>query len=145
MRKRIALLGSSGSIGKSTLRVVRHLSNELEIVAIAARSNIDLLYEQAIEFSPQLIGVFDPEKALELQNRLPHIPVVAGMEGIQTVARFEGADFVMLAMTGSAGFLPAVAAIEAGKQIGIANKEIFGMSRSFSCRILETSISTDSD
>src|SRR3990167_828039 len=122
-RKRIALLGSTGSIGKSTLQVVRHLSEELEIVSLAAKSNIDLLYEQAIEFAPKLIAVFDLDRALELQKRLPHIPVLGGIEGITAAASFEEADFVMLAMTGSAGLLPAVAAIQAGKQIGLANKE----------------------
>jgi 1-deoxy-D-xylulose-5-phosphate reductoisomerase len=124
MPKRIALLGSTGSIGTSTLRVARHLPDDLEIAALAAKSNIDLLYTQALEFSPKLIAVFDPDKALALQKRLPHIPVLAGMDGLKAVASFEGADFAMLAMTGSAGLLPAVAAIEAGKQIGLANKEV---------------------
>ena len=124
MRKRIALLGSTGSIGKSTLRVVRHLPNDLEIAALAAKSNIDALYKQALEFSPKLIAVFDKEKALILQKKLPSIPVLGGMEGLRAVASFEGADFTMLAMTGSAGLLPAVSAIEARKQIGIANKEV---------------------
>jgi len=124
MRKRIALLGSTGSIGQSTLRVVRHLPDDLEIATLAAKSNIELLYEQALEFSPKLIAVHDEVQALRLQKRLPHIPVLAGMEGIQAAASFEGADYAMLAMTGSAGLLPAVAAIESGKQIGLANKEV---------------------
>lgn len=124
MRKRISLLGSTGSIGESTLRVVRHLPEELEIAALAAKSNIELLYKQALEFPPKLIAVFDPDKALILQKWLPHIPVLAGMDGLKAVASFEGSDFAMLAMTGSVGLLPAVAAIEAGKQIGLANKEI---------------------
>ncbi len=121
--KRISILGSTGSIGISTLRVARHLSEELEVVALAAKSNIDLLFSQALEFSPKLIAVFDQDRALELQKRLPRIPILAGMEGLQAAASYEGADFVMLAMTGSAGLLPAVAAIQAGKQIGLANKE----------------------
>jgi 1-deoxy-D-xylulose-5-phosphate reductoisomerase len=124
MRKKIAVLGSTGTIGRTTLKVVRHLSSELEIVALAAKSNIDLLYAQALEFSPQLIAVFDPEKAHLLAKRLPHIPVLAGMDGLKAVASFEEADFCMLAMTGSVGLLPAISAIESGKQIGLANKEI---------------------
>ncbi len=123
-RKRIALLGSTGSIGKSTLRVVRHLPEDLEIATLAAKSNIDALYHQALEFHPKLIAVYDEGQALLLQKRLPHIPVIPGMEGLIAAASFEGADFTMLAMTGSAGLLPAVAAIEARKQIGLANKEI---------------------
>ena len=123
MRKKISILGSTGSIGQSTLRVIRHLSDDLEVAALAARSNIEELFIQAIEFSPKLIAVFDPDKALELQRRLPHIPVLAGMEGLETVASFEGTDFAMLAMTGSVGLLPLGAAIRARKQIGLANKE----------------------
>lgn len=124
MRKRISLLGSTGSIGTSTLQVVRHLKEELEVVALAARSNIELLQKQAEEFRPKLIAVHDVEQARRLQKKLPSIPVLAGMEGLQEVARFSQADFTMLAMSGSAGLLPAVAAIEAKKQIGLANKEV---------------------
>jgi len=124
MRKKIALLGSTGSIGTSTLQVVRHLKEDLEIVALAAKSNIDLLEAQAREFSPKLIAVYEHSAALTLQKRLPHIPVLAGMDGLRAAAAFSSADFTMLAMTGSAGLLPAIAAIEAGKQIGLANKEI---------------------
>ncbi len=76
--KKIAVLGSTGSIGKSTLKVARHLPNDLQIVALAAKSNIDLLYAQACEFSPQLIAVFDPVAAQILSKKLPHIPVLAG-------------------------------------------------------------------
>src|SRR5690242_19532033 len=97
-RKRIALLGSTGSMGTSTLRVVQHLSEHFEIAALAAKSNIDLLYTQALEFHPKLIAVFDKGQALILQKRLPHIPVLGGMEGLQAAASFEGADFTMLAM-----------------------------------------------
>ncbi|HSX38955.1 MAG TPA: 1-deoxy-D-xylulose-5-phosphate reductoisomerase [Chlamydiales bacterium] len=123
-RKKISLLGSTGSIGKSTLRVARHLKNDLEIIALAAKSNIELLYSQALEFSPKLIAVFEEDQAMRLQKRLPHIPVLFGIDGLKTAASFEEADFTMLAMTGSAGLIPAAAAIEAGKQIGLANKEI---------------------
>lgn len=124
MRKRIAVLGSTGSIGTSTLKVVRHLNKEMEIVALAAKSNIDLLEKQAREFHPKLLAVYDLNAAQALQKKLPDIPVLAGMEGLKSVAAFAQADFAMLAMTGSAGLLPAIAAIEAGKQIGLANKEV---------------------
>ncbi|HSX26821.1 MAG TPA: 1-deoxy-D-xylulose-5-phosphate reductoisomerase [Chlamydiales bacterium] len=124
MRKRIAVLGSTGSVGTSTLRVARHLKDDLEIVALAAKSNIDELEKQAREFSPKLVAVFEVEAARELQRRIPGIPVVAGMEGLKAVASFGEADFAMLAMTGSVGLLPAIAAIESGKEIGLANKEV---------------------
>lgn len=122
MEKRISVLGSTGSIGTSTLRVARHLNHQ--VVALAAKSNIELLEKQALEFSPQLIAVFDENPARILQKKLPSIPVLSGMEGLKAVAAFAESDFTMLAMTGSAGLIPAIAAIEAGKQIGLANKEI---------------------
>ncbi len=122
MSKRIALLGSTGSVGTMTLQVARHLPEDLKIVALAAKSNIDLLEKQAREFQPELLAVFDEGPALALQKRLPHIPVLAGMEGLKAVAI--SADFSLFAMTGSAGVIPALSAIQAKKQIGIANKEI---------------------
>lgn len=121
MEKKIALLGSTGSIGTSTLKIAKHLN--FSVVAIAAKSNIDLLEKQAHEFSPKLIAVFDEKAAKVLQTRLPHIPVLSGDYGLKAVAAFEEANFTMLAMTGSAGIIPAIAAIEAKKQIGLANKE----------------------
>ncbi len=122
MRKKIAVLGSTGSIGTGTLRVAKHLG--LKVVALAAKSNIDLLEAQAHEFSPELIAVFEEGAAKVLQNRLPHIPVLHGFDGLKKVAALESADFTMLAMTGSCGIIPAIAAIEAKKQIGLANKEV---------------------
>ena len=124
MRKRIAILGSTGSIGTSTLQVIRHFPDEFEVVVLAAKKNISALYEQALEFQPKFLAVYDPTLALQLQKQLPHIPVLSGIEGVQAAASYSKVDFVMLAMTGSAGLLPAVAAIEAGKQIGLANKEV---------------------
>lgn len=124
MRKKIAILGSTGSVGTSALSVARHLKDDVEVVALAAKSSITLLEKQALEFRPQLIAVYDKTAALTLQKRLPHIPVLAGMDGLQAVASLASVDFVLLAMAGSEGLIPALAAIEAGKQIGIANKEI---------------------
>ena len=124
MRKKIAVLGSTGSIGKGTLEVARHLKNEVDIVALAAKSNIELLETQAREFSPHLLAVYDETKALELQKRIPEIPVLAGMEGLKAIASFDKAEFIMLAIMGSSGLIPALSAIDAGKQIGLATKEV---------------------
>ena len=121
--KRIAILGSTGSIGTSTLAVIRHLKSQFKITALAAHQNIDLLEEQAREFNPLLIAVYDINKAIELQRRLPHIKVLSGMEGICEVAAFSDIDTVISAMTGARGLVPTVKAIEAGKDIGLANKE----------------------
>lgn len=125
MRKKLTILGSTGSIGTKALDVVRAFPQDFEVAALAARSNIDLLEKQAKEFSPRLIAVFDEAQAQKLRKRVPHLPILCGMEGIVAAARFEEAHFALLAMTGSAGLLPALEAIEAGKQIGIANKEAF--------------------
>jgi len=122
--KKISILGSTGSIGTSTLEVVRHLGDDYTVVALAARRNIDLLEQQAKEFHPQLIAVFDHDKAAELQKRLPNIEVVAGGEGAVAVATHSEANFVVSAMSGLAGLLPTIEAIKAGKDVGLANKEV---------------------
>lgn len=124
MLRKISILGSTGSIGQSTLQIARHLKGEFEVVALAARSNIDLLYHQAIEFSPQIIAVYDPTQAKLLQERLPDTPVLSGMEGLKEVASGSSADMVVSAMTGSVGIEPTLSAIEAGKNIALANKEV---------------------
>ena len=124
MRKRVAVLGSTGEVGKRVLDVARHLQNDLEIVALAAKSNIDLLYSQALEFSPRMIAVFDSNQAQILAQKIPSIPVIPGIEGLIPAACLAESDFCVFAMSGSVGLIPAIAAIEAGKQIGLANKEI---------------------
>ena len=124
MKKKIAILGSSGSIGTATLQVVRHLPEQFQVASLAVRSNIELLERQIQEFSPEFVAVFDEKKALELQKKCPHVRVLAGREGLRETASHFGIDFVMLAMSGSDGVEPALAAIEAKKQIGLANKEI---------------------
>ncbi len=122
--KRIALLGSTGSIGESTLQVVRHLGPEkVQVVALAAHSQIDLLEQQAKEFHPTLIAVYEKARALELQRRLPHIKVVGGAEGVEEVATHPQANMLLSAMVGSVGLRPTLAAIRAGKDIALANKE----------------------
>jgi 1-deoxy-D-xylulose-5-phosphate reductoisomerase len=122
--KKIAILGSTGSIGTSTLKVVRHLKKDFQVVAIAAHSQIDILQQQALEFHPEIIGVFQKEKAFELQKRLPNFKVVGGMEGMQEVASYHSVEFVVSAIVGMAGLIPTLSAIKSGKTIGLANKEV---------------------
>lgn len=133
--KKVALLGCSGEIGKKTLQVARHLKEEIEIVALAAQSNCDLVYEQAIEFSPKLIALYDKEAASHLQKKLPTISVLAGIEGLEQVAACSDADFIMLAIPGNVALLPTVAAIRAGKQLGLANKEVLVSGGKFLCNL----------
>ncbi|MES2121781.1 MAG: 1-deoxy-D-xylulose-5-phosphate reductoisomerase [Chlamydiota bacterium] len=124
MGKKISILGSTGSIGENTLNVVRHLGGELQVVAIAAKSNIDALEKQAREFSPEIIAVYDKEKALVLQKRLPHCKDVGGLEGLIEAACVSSADVVVSAMSGSLGIAPTLEAVESGKTIALANKEV---------------------
>ena len=112
-KKRISILGSTGSIGKSTLDVVRNLKDQFTVTVLACGSNIDLLEQQVKEFSPRLVAVFDEDKALELKKRLPHVPVLAGMMGLIEAASFSDVDIVMSAITGAIGIRPTVAAIKA--------------------------------
>lgn len=121
--KRIAILGSTGSIGRNALNVVRHLPTQLKVVALAARENITLLEQQALEFQPSLIAVYQVEKARELQKRLPGFTVLGGMEGLKAVAACEEAELVVSAIAGTVGLQPTIEAILAGKDIGLANKE----------------------
>ncbi len=125
MTKYLTVLGSTGSIGKSTLDVVRHMpKGQVEILALAAHSNIDLLEQQAREFSPHLIAVFDTCQAKKLAPRLPHIPIIAGLEGLCQAATFAESGLVVAAISGTLGITPTVAAIKAGKNIALANKEV---------------------
>lgn len=122
--KSITVLGSTGSIGKNTLEVVRKLSQHFEIFALAAHSNIELLYQQALEFKPKFIAVYDEEKAKILQSQLPHISIIPGLEGLIEVASHQDVDIVLAAMSGSIGIFPAIEAIKKGKRIALANKEV---------------------
>lgn len=122
--KRIAILGSTGSIGTNSLHIANHLGKEtIRVVALAAKSNIALLEQQAKQFSPEIIGVYEKEQAVILQQKLPHIQVVGGMEGLLAVASYDQADMVISAMAGTLGLAPTVAAIQSGKSVGLANKE----------------------
>jgi len=124
MEKAIAVLGSTGSIGVNTLNVARHLGQEaIRVEVLAALQNIDLLEQQALEFKPSLIVVFDEAKARELQTRLPTYEIMSGMEGLKAAASHPHIHFVVSAITGTLGLVPTLAAIEAGKDVGLANKE----------------------
>lgn len=123
--RQLAILGSTGSIGRNCLAVARHLGKEqVSVVALAAGHNIDLLEQQVQEFNPQLVAVYDPEQARELQRRLPNTTIIAGMEGLDAVAVHEQANLVISAISGAIGLRPTLSAIKAGKNIGFANKEV---------------------
>ncbi|MEG2441159.1 MAG: 1-deoxy-D-xylulose-5-phosphate reductoisomerase [Acetivibrio sp.] len=123
--KKIAILGSTGSIGTQTLEVVRDNKEELQVVSLSVRSNIDLLEKQIIEFSPKLVAVWNQEKALELKKRIAHLPVevYSGMEGLIACSIETDVDIVVGAVVGMIGIVPTIEAIGAGKDIALANKE----------------------
>ena len=122
--KTISILGSTGSIGTQTLEVVR-ATGDFQVSALTAGSNIELLEKQMREFHPAMVAVMQEEKARKLQNRTGDlgIPVYAGMEGLLAAATEPSADMVVTAVVGMIGIRPTLKAIEAGKDIALANKE----------------------
>lgn len=122
--KKIAILGSTGSIGTQTLEVVRE-HGDIEVVALAAGTNIELLEKQIREFAPKLVCVWDEKKAIELRENVKDIQVKinSGMEGLLEVACMPQSDVLVTAIVGMLGIRPTIAAIEAGKDIALANKE----------------------
>lgn len=122
--KKIAILGSTGSIGTQTLDIVSK-NDDLQVVGIAAGRNIDLLEKQIRQFSPRLAAVGDEKKAQELKLRVQDTDckVVGGMEGLIELAVMEEAEILVTAIVGMIGICPTVAAICAGKHIALANKE----------------------
>ena len=123
--KKIAILGSTGSIGTQTLDVVREHSDELQVVALAAGTNKERLKEQIKEFHPKLVSLSDEKRAQELKEELAgeQVEVVCGMEGLIEVAGVDSADVVVTAVVGMMGILPTMEAIKKGKDIALANKE----------------------
>jgi 1-deoxy-D-xylulose-5-phosphate reductoisomerase len=126
--KNVVLLGSTGSIGTSTIKVAQDLPDQIRLVGLAAGSNVELLLEQTRKFQPAAISITDPVKAKELSDTLgTAADVYAGNEGLLKLATMPAADIVLIAIVGTAGLQPALAAIRAGKDIAIASKEILVM------------------
>jgi 1-deoxy-D-xylulose-5-phosphate reductoisomerase len=123
-KKRISILGSTGSIGCNAIEVIRSHRDQFSIEVLAARSNIDLIEQQVKEFSPKLVAMYDKKQASILSKRIPHVPVLAGMEGLIEAACFSSVDMVLSSITGAVGIKPTVAAIQSGKDIALANKEV---------------------
>lgn len=122
--KKIAILGSTGSIGTQTLEVVRE-NQDIQVTALAAGSNIRLLEEQIREFHPVLAAVWDESKAKELRENLKDldVKVVSGMDGLKEVAVQKEAEILVTAIVGMIGILPTIEGIKVGKDIALANKE----------------------
>ncbi len=126
--KKVVLLGSTGSIGASTLKVVEDMPDRLRLVGLAAGRNADRLALQARQCRPLALSIADPAQAQALQDQLgPDIPVYSGPQGLVRLATLPEADIVLVAIVGTAGLEPALAAIRAGKDLAIASKEILVM------------------
>jgi len=125
LSKKISILGSTGSIGTSTLDIVRLHPDRFKVVGLAAGSNIDLLIKQIKEFSPRLVSVQSKDHFLALREKIgpKNLEILKGSEGSQAVASMDEVDLVVSGIVGAAGLLPTLAALEKGKTVGLANKE----------------------
>ena len=123
--KNIAVLGSTGSIGTQTLDIVRNNTDELKIKVLAAGSNVELIEKQIREFKPEIAVLYNAEKANELKIKTADtgVKVLSGMDGMIEAATFDNVDTVVTSMVGMIGIKPTIAAIKAGKNIALANKE----------------------
>lgn len=123
--KKIAIIGSTGSIGVNTLRVVEAHSDELKVIALAAKKNVQLLYEQAKKFRPKVVCIYDTERAGWLERKLKplHIKTVTGEEGLIEASTLSETNKVVFALVGAIGLKPIFAAVQKGKSVAIANKE----------------------
>jgi 1-deoxy-D-xylulose-5-phosphate reductoisomerase len=126
--KNVVLLGSTGSIGASTIKVAEDLPDQIRLLGLAAGNNAEVLLEQTRKHRPAAISITDPAKAAELQNALgTSTQVFSGHEGLVRLATLPAADIVLIAIVGTAGLQPALAAIREGKDIAVASKEILVM------------------
>lgn len=125
--KAITILGSTGSIGTQTLDIVTSHPDKFRVVGLSAGRNIELLSQQIRTFKPEIVATSEPDKVAELQEAIASLDnppkIVAGKEGVAQVARYGDAETVVTGIVGCAGLLPTIAAIEAGKDIALANKE----------------------
>jgi 1-deoxy-D-xylulose-5-phosphate reductoisomerase len=127
-KRRVILLGSTGSIGTSAIKVAESIPDQMEIVGMAARQSAAALAESANRHRPPYICLVNPAEVPELRTRLNYRPeIFTGEDGLEALARIEGADLVLVAIIGTAGFRPAMGAIETGKDLAVASKEILVM------------------
>ena len=124
--KRLSILGSTGSVGKNVLRVVDQFPERFSVVALAAGRNVRLLAEQVMRFTPEVAVVLDEDLAWQLKKMVAGVEglkILHGSDGYRAAATLSSADLVISAMVGSAGLLPTIAAVEAGRPVALANKE----------------------
>ena len=130
----VCILGSTGSVGQSTLDVISRNPDKFRVVALSARTSVDALYEQAAMFQPKYVAISEPTQVAGFQQRLNSLPsppvLLVGDDALCEIARDDDVDFVMAAIVGAAGLMPTLAAAESGKRVLLANKEALVMSGS---------------
>ena len=138
-RKKISILGSTGSIGKNAIRVIREHKDKFEIIALTAGKNWKELAKQAIEFSPVSVSVSDPKDISLLKSVIPSkIKILSGSQGLREIAKNSDVDVVLSALVGSVGLIPTIDAIKSRKTIAIANKEVLVMAGSLVMSLAES-------
>ena len=128
--KNLSILGSTGSIGRNALEIVAMFPERFTVKTLAAKNNTSLLAGQVKKFGPDIAVVFDEAHAIELKSMLPSgskVEIMYGQDGYRTAATYDSVDMVVTAVVGAAGLIPTLAAIEAGKNIALANKETLVM------------------
>lgn len=126
--KKVVLLGSTGSIGASTIKVAEDLPDHIRLIGLGAGNNVALLLDQTRKHKPEAISITDPTKAEELRRAIGNgVNICSGPDGLVKLATMPDADIVLIAIVGTAGLRPALAAIRAGKDIAVASKEILVM------------------
>lgn len=125
--KNIAILGSTGSIGTQALDVIRDNKTDFKVCALTANSNIDILYDQVLEFSPEIVAITNFEKYKEFKSAIKpfnsSLKVLYGEEGLFDVAAYDKNDIIISSIVGIAGLKPTYKAVEKGKTVALANKE----------------------
>jgi 1-deoxy-D-xylulose-5-phosphate reductoisomerase len=126
MIQKIIILGSTGSIGKQTLQVIDDFQERFEIIGLSCRNNIDLLEKQIRKYRPLLVSVLDEKKALELKNRIrdENTTIISGEDSLKELSAHPDADLIVVALVGFSGLLPTMTALQEGKKIALANKEV---------------------
>lgn len=127
MKKKVAVLGSTGSIGTQTLEVIRALNNRFTVVSMSAGENIDLFINQIKEFRPKIVSINSENNAKKLKHIFPDIEVEYGLKGLTAVSSFDEVEIVVVAVTGGIGLIPTYESIKKGKDIALANKETLVM------------------
>lgn len=137
MKKQIAILGSTGSIGTQALEVIEEHSDKFEVYALTANNNADLLISQARKFNPEFVVIANENKYAQVKEALADLPmkVFAGAASIADVAAMQPVDIVLTAMVGYSGLLPTISAVKAGKVIALANKETLVVAGDLVCEL----------